>query len=128
MLGLYSRRVGVVTRTCRLLAELGRARWHIPLVRRPRLHLDPKGRFQCRYCTYRSDYRTNVVAHERTHTGERPFHCTLCSRSFTQKGNLHHHMQSHTKPQPHVCPVCNQSFSDEFGLNQHLQSHSQPLV
>ena len=52
-----------------------------------------RSRFQCRFtgCGHSYQSRSNLVIHERTHTGERPFVCNVCRFSFASKGNLKKH-------------------------------------
>lgn len=63
--------------------------------RRRRPCTNHEGRYQCSFCAYRTDYQTNLIAHQRTHTGERPFRCNFCAKGFAQKSNLKSHMKRH---------------------------------
>ncbi|XP_077560219.1 uncharacterized protein LOC144175056 [Haemaphysalis longicornis] len=87
------------------------------------------GNLACQYCPYRTEHRTNLVAHQRTHTGERPFRCEVCSRGFCQKGNLKLHMRRHSAEPGVQCPVCPRRFSNKYGLHRHIQqNHSNHLA
>lgn len=54
-------------------------------------HQEPQ--FQCSYCEKKLKTRVNLVAHERQHTGEKPFFCQICSSGFTAKQQLSQHMR-----------------------------------
>jgi hypothetical protein len=55
--------------------------------------------FSCSFtnCSYKSNRSSNVITHERTHTGERPFVCEYpgCDYSATHKSNLKVHLKLH---------------------------------
>lgn len=52
-------------------------------------HEDPK--FKCSYCEKSLKSELAWKAHERQHTGEKPFSCPVCSASFTSKHGLAQH-------------------------------------
>lgn len=63
------------------------------------LFASPEKRYHCKYCSYCTDYATNLTFHERRHTGERPFQCTVCKKAYARKDHLKRHMEMH--------PFCN---------------------
>lgn len=79
-------------------------------------------KYSCPYCPYSTYYKTNLQAHERTHTGERPFNCELCQKSFMQKIHLDQHLQSfsHTGQRPFSCLICNKGFTRKSYLKKHI--------
>ena len=56
-------------------------------------------RFQCLYCNKQFVQRSNMVAHVRIHTGEKPYVCAICNRGFAQKSNLKRHTKVHNATQ-----------------------------
>lgn len=78
------------------------------------------GRYNCNFCSYSTDFPTNLRAHKRTHTGEKPFICNICSKSFTQKANLQNHFRSHTGERPYECMYCKKGFSKKIYLQKHV--------
>jgi rubrerythrin len=51
--------------------------------------------WQCSACAYESKWKNNLIKHQRTHTGERPFQCPQCHQRFTQFVHLRRHVESH---------------------------------
>jgi len=51
--------------------------------------------FECQYCHKICTQRSNIIAHVRVHTGEKPFKCVKCYKAFTQKSNLKRHIKTH---------------------------------
>ncbi|XP_016095144.1 zinc finger protein 90 homolog isoform X1 [Sinocyclocheilus grahami] len=86
-----------------------------------------KGRrksYICKYCGKAFPGLSNVVAHQRVHTGERPFRCDTCGKLFTEAGNLKKHQRVHTGEKPFICPRCGKRFAWICNLKTHQQSAS----
>ena len=52
----------------------------------------PRKRYACAHCDYRTDDRSNMVKHQRVHTGDRPHECRHgCGAGFRSTSNLYRH-------------------------------------
>jgi hypothetical protein len=88
----------------------------------------PSMRFSCAHCGYRSDSLQNVVRHERTHTGEKPFGCDLAGCSFrtSRKSSLHRHLLRHSGLKPYACsfPGCEYRSVSVDNVTRHERVHT----
>lgn len=79
--------------------------------------------YNCNYCLERFTKKHILVAHERTHSGEKPFPCNFCDKSFVQRGTRINHEKLHTGKKPYPCQFCEKSFAHSIGKKIHERSH-----
>ena len=79
---------------------------------------------RCQHCGKQFRNNSERVAHERVHTGEKPFACKYCDKKFGQKGQAARHERVHTGGQPHACVTCGKRFPSTSNLKIHIRVHS----
>ena len=78
----------------------------------------------CMHCGKQFRNNSERLAHERVHTGEKPFACTYCDKKFGQKGQAARHERVHTGGQPHACGTCGKRFPSTSNLKIHIRVHT----
>lgn len=68
---------------------------------------------------------SNLITHNRTHTGEKPFTCTWegCTWTFSRRDELRRHYRKHTGQKPFTCQLCKCSFPRSDHLAIHMKKH-----
>ncbi|XP_076830668.1 uncharacterized protein LOC143476376 isoform X2 [Brachyhypopomus gauderio] len=89
-----------------------------------RLEKGKRKNYICKYCGKAFTGLSNVEAHQRVHTGEKPFKCETCGKLFTEAGNLKKHQRVHTGEKPYTCNRCGKRFAWICNLRTHQQSAS----
>ncbi|XP_053308196.1 zinc finger protein 585A-like [Spea bombifrons] len=80
--------------------------------------------YVCGHCFKRFTHQSNLMVHQRIHTGDRSYRCQECGKHFTRRTSLMVHLRGHTGEMPYSCQQCGKSFRQQSNLLYHMKSHA----
>eukprot|EP00092_Neocalanus_flemingeri_P045984 GFUD01051613.1.p1 GENE.GFUD01051613.1~~GFUD01051613.1.p1 ORF type:complete len:297 (+),score=64.23 GFUD01051613.1:1417-2307(+) len=78
----------------------------------------------CVVCKKQFVRKTELIIHQRTHTGETPYQCNMCEKAFSTIQGLKAHFNTHGGKKLFTCDVCDKSFYTSSKLKLHMLVHS----
>jgi hypothetical protein len=84
----------------------GQGRGHVPDLKSEQI-----SGYHCKICHKRFFHQSNMYAHQRVHTREKPHNCSFCPYASHTSGYVKMHERVHTGERPFKCRWCSQAFS-----------------
>jgi len=93
------------------------------LVAHKRTHIGDRP-FECDQCDYKAKTNYHIISHKLIHTDERHFECDLCDYKSRGKSALVLHKRIHTGERPFKCDRCKYSGRNWNALDSHKKVHT----
>jgi len=80
--------------------------------------------FVCPLCPYRTVANSQLIIHQRKHSGENPFTCPICNKMYALKTRLKKHMDETHGDKRFNCSHCEKTFSSKYSILVHERTHT----
>ncbi|XP_053567623.1 zinc finger protein with KRAB and SCAN domains 3 isoform X2 [Bombina bombina] len=97
--------------------------WKSQLINHQKIHTGERA-FSCTECGIGFIRKSKLIDHLKIHTGGKSFSCSECGKCFTQKSNLIAHQKIHTGEKGFLCSACGKCFTQKSHLFSHQKSHT----
>ncbi|XP_054925298.2 uncharacterized protein [Dermacentor andersoni] len=84
---------------------------------------DGRPMYECHFCQRKFGWKSNLMDHLRTHTGEKPFKCSMCPMAFALSSTMVKHLRTHTGEKPFKCSLCPKRFARQDHRALHMKTH-----
>ncbi|CAH2208086.1 jg3218, partial [Pararge aegeria aegeria] len=78
----------------------------------------------CHFCGFKCKYKSALIRHMRSHTGEKPFACKYCEFKCSNVSTLNLHLRTHTGERPYCCRSCHAKYTRKQHLLVHMRKHT----
>ncbi|XP_077111439.1 uncharacterized protein LOC143767198 isoform X1 [Ranitomeya variabilis] len=79
--------------------------------------------FKCEECNKSFPCLANLMRHQKTHAGKKPFYCPECGKGFFRSTSLTEHKMIHTGEKPYSCKECGKPFISLKYMLKHQKTH-----
>ncbi|XP_053567178.1 zinc finger protein 484 isoform X2 [Bombina bombina] len=97
--------------------------WKSQLINHQKIHTGERV-FSCSECGIGFIKKSKLIDHLKIHPGVKSISCSECGKCFSQKSNLIAHQKIHTGEKEFLCSACGKCFTQKSHLISHQKSHT----
>jgi hypothetical protein len=82
--------------------------------------------FVCSVCLKEHKWRSDLLKHMRTHSGNKPCPCRICGRAFSDPSVRCRHERAHSGLKCCTCYLCGRGFTRKWNMERHMIKYHMP--